>query len=156
MCSVCSPQWASGEANAMANYCKNSSIYPPPLLSCSLTRLCASFRLYVTCTATCASFTSTRIFQHICSEIILSLRVMSCKSDDIEVIPHIYTVYLRIEKNGRNCKSHHLVTLSNSPYWDLSLAPVTWRSFMYRSRFVCTFLTGSIILGPQVLILQCS
>ena len=59
-----SPQWALGEANAMANYYKNSSIYPPPLLIRSLTRLCASIWLYVTCTATCASFTPTRIFQH--------------------------------------------------------------------------------------------
>ena len=59
-----SPQWALGEANAIANYYKNSSIYPPPLLIHSLTRLCASIQLYVTCTATCASFTLTRIFQH--------------------------------------------------------------------------------------------
>ena len=34
MCSVCPPSELSmGEANAMANYYKNSSIYPPPLLT---------------------------------------------------------------------------------------------------------------------------
>ena len=44
---------------------QNSSIYPPPLLIHSLTWLCASIQLYVTCTATCASFTPTRIFQQL-------------------------------------------------------------------------------------------
>ena len=43
---------------------QNFSIYPPPLLICSLTQLCASIQLYVTCTATCARFTPTHIFQH--------------------------------------------------------------------------------------------